>query len=164
MEQILQAISGSQTISFLDVFSVYSQILIHPNDRLKTTFRTKWGTYAYKKMCFGLINADTTFQWAMDIDFWRLINKYVSVYLDYITIYSKKHSDHISHLKQIFERYHKYGISLNPRKSFFSLQEGKILGLIVSKEGISNDPSRFKKVYEIPFPHKKNLCNLFLDK
>jgi hypothetical protein len=50
-------------------------------------------------MSFGLINVDATFQWAMDISFHSLINKYVVVYLDDIAIYSKNRLDHISHLK-----------------------------------------------------------------
>jgi hypothetical protein len=75
MEQILQSVSGSKMISFLDGFSIYKQILFHPNDRLKTTFRTKWGTYTYQKMSFRLINACTNFQRAMDIDLRGLINK-----------------------------------------------------------------------------------------
>lgn len=69
MEQILQAVVGSKLMSFLGGFSGYNQVLVHPNDQLKTTFRTKWGAYAYQKMPFGLINAGTTFQRAMDITF-----------------------------------------------------------------------------------------------
>ena len=61
MEQILQSVAGSELMSFLDGFSGYNQVLVHPDDQLKTTFRTKWGTYAYQKMPFGLINAGATF-------------------------------------------------------------------------------------------------------
>jgi len=61
MEQILQSVAGSELMSFLDGFSGYNQILVHLDDRLKTTFRTKWGTYAYQKMPFGLINVGATF-------------------------------------------------------------------------------------------------------
>eukprot|EP00253_Pinus_taeda_P029731 PITA_29731 len=52
MEQILHSVACSELMSFLDGFSGYNQVLVHPNDRLKTTFRTKWGTYAYHKMPF----------------------------------------------------------------------------------------------------------------
>jgi hypothetical protein len=69
MEQILQSVSSSEMMSFLDGFSGYNQVLVHPNDRLKTTFRTKWGTYAYQNIPFGLVNAGATFQRAMDISF-----------------------------------------------------------------------------------------------
>lgn len=69
MEKILQLLVGSELMSFLDGFSGCNQILVHLDDRLKTTFKTKWGTYTYQKMPFGLINAGATFQRPMDIDF-----------------------------------------------------------------------------------------------
>eukprot|EP00253_Pinus_taeda_P027971 PITA_27971 len=104
MEPILQAVAGSELMSFLDGFSGYNQVLVHPDDQLKTTFRTKWGTYAYRKIPFGLINSGATFQRAMDIAFKGLVNKDVVIYLDDITMYSKNRSDHLRDLKQIFQR------------------------------------------------------------
>ena len=47
--------------------SQVTQILVHPDDQLKTTFTTPWGTFMYLKMPFGLMNAGATFQRAMDI-------------------------------------------------------------------------------------------------
>ena len=69
MEQILQMVSGSELFFLLDGFSGYNQVLVAEEDRLKTTFRTKWGTFAYRRMPFGLINAGATFQSTMDIAF-----------------------------------------------------------------------------------------------
>ena len=137
MEQLLQMVSGSELFSLLDGFSGYNQVLVAEEDRLKTTFRTKWGTFAYRRMPFGLINAGATFQRAMDIAFHRLIGRSVVVYLDDITIFSKRRGEHA---RKIFERCQKYGISLNPKKCVFAVTEGKLLGHIVSKQGISIDP------------------------
>ena len=155
MEQILQSVAGSELMSFLDGFSGYNQVLVHPDNQLKTTFRTKWGTYAYQKMPFGLINAGVTFQRAMDIAFRGSINRTVVVYLDDITVFSKKRYNHLHDLNQIFQRCKRYGISLNPKKSFFALDQGKLLGFIVSKDGIYIDLDRVKEISEIPFPHNK---------
>jgi hypothetical protein len=69
MEQILQHVSGSEMLSLLDGFSGYNQVLVSPSDHLKTTFRTPWGTFSYRKMPFGLINVGATFQREMDILF-----------------------------------------------------------------------------------------------
>ena len=69
MEQTLQQVSSFEMFSLLDGFSSYNQVLVTPEDKLKTTFKTKWGTDAYKKMPFGMINAGATFQHAMDIAF-----------------------------------------------------------------------------------------------
>ena len=85
MEHILQCVSGSTMLSLLDGFFRYNQVLVAKEDRLKTTFWTKWGTYAYDKMPFGLINVGSTFQRTMDIAFRGLINKFVVVYLDDVT-------------------------------------------------------------------------------
>lgn len=162
MEQILQSVAGSELMSFLDGFSGYNQVLVHPEDQLKTTFRTKWGTYAYQKMPFGLINSGATFQRAMDMAFRGLINRSVVVYLDDIIVYSKKRDNHLHDLNQIFLRCKRYGISLNPKKSFFALDQGKLLGFIVSKDGIYIDPDRINEISEIPFPHNKKSMQSFL--
>ena len=89
MEQILQSVFGSSLLSLFDGFSIYNQVLVAKEDHLKTTFRTKWGTYAYNKMPFGLINVGEAFLRAMDIAFKGLINRSMVGYLDDITVYSK---------------------------------------------------------------------------
>ena len=61
MEQLLQMVSGSELFSLLDGFSSYNQVLVAKEDRLKTTFRTNWRTFAYRRIPFGLINAGATF-------------------------------------------------------------------------------------------------------
>ena len=61
MEQILQSVSRSSLLSLLYGFSIYNQVLVEKEDRLKKTFQTKWGTYAYDKMPLGLINVGETF-------------------------------------------------------------------------------------------------------
>jgi hypothetical protein len=70
-------------------------------------------------MPFGLINVGTTFQREMDIVFKGLIGQSVVIYLDDVMVYSKKRVDRPHHLKKIFERCRKYGISLNPKQSIF---------------------------------------------
>jgi hypothetical protein len=72
-----------------------------PLDQLKTTFHTPWGTYAYQKIPFGLINVGATFQREMDIAFRGLINQSVVVYLDDVTVFSKNKTDHLAHLRAI---------------------------------------------------------------
>lgn len=65
-------------------------------------------------------------------------------------------------LNQIFQRCKRYGISLNPKKSFFALDQGKLLGFIVSKDDIYIDPDRINEISEIPFPHNKKSMQSFL--
>ena len=91
----------------------------------------------------------------MDIAFHGLIIRSVVVYLDSVIVYCKKREEQMFHLKQIFERCRKYGISLNPKKCVFVVLDRKLLGHIISKKGISIDPKRIKAITQIPFPHNK---------
>eukprot|EP00253_Pinus_taeda_P025632 PITA_25632 len=98
----------------------------------------------------------------MDTAFRGLINRTVVVYLDDITVFSKERSNNLHDLNQIFQRCKRYGISLNPKKSFFALDQGKLLGFVVSQDGIYIDPDRIKEISEIPFPHNKKSMQSFL--
>ena len=106
------------------------------------TFTTPWGTFMYAKMPFGLMNAGATFQRAMDIAFSEEKDIFVVIYLDDITFFSKYDEQHLQHLERVFLKCRKFGISLNPKKSNFALEEGKLLGHIISKDGIKIDPQR----------------------
>ena len=100
----------------------------------------------YEKMPFGLMNAGSTFQRAMDIVFIDEKDGFVVIYIDEIIVFSSSDEEHLQHLKQTFEKCRRYDISLNPKKSHFSMEEGKILGHIVSPEGIKIDPERVKSI------------------
>ena len=69
-----------------------------------------------------------------------LKDQIIVIYLDNLTIFLKKRKDHIEDLKKVLKRYLEHGISLNPKKSIFCVEEGKLLGHIVSQEGIKIDP------------------------
>ena len=82
--------------------------------------------------------------------------------MDDITVYSKSKKDHIRHLERVFIKCRKYGISLNPRKSIFSLEEGKLLGHIISKEGIMIDPNRVNGILKVDEPRSKKEIYSFI--
>ena len=112
-------------------------------------------------MPFGLLNAGATFQRAMDFSFKELIGKIIEIYQDDLTIFSKEISNHISHLRQVFTRCRKYGISLNPAKSIFGVDEGKLLGHIISKDGVKVDPERVEAINKVPLPHNLKSVHSF---
>lgn len=74
----------------IDGFFGYNKVLVEELDHLKTTFKIKWGTFPFKHMPFKLINVSATFQREMDITFCGLISQSVVVYLNNITIFSKR--------------------------------------------------------------------------
>jgi len=86
MDYILQKVVGSQKMSMLDGFSGYNQIMVHQDDREKTTFKTPWGMFMYTKMPFGLMNARATFQREIDIVFIDEKDNFIVIYLDDIKV------------------------------------------------------------------------------
>ena len=76
----------------------------------------------------------------------------IEIYGDDLTVFSKERSDHISHLRQVFIRCRKYGISLNLAKSIFGVDEGKLLGQIIYKYGVKVDPERVEAIKKVPLP------------
>jgi hypothetical protein len=164
MEQILQRVTGASRISMIDGFSGYNQISVMPEDREKMAFTTPWGTFMYAKMPFGLMNAGATFQRAMDIAFIGEKDKFVVIYLDDITVFSRSDREHCCHLRKVFLKCRRFGLSLNPKKSLFAMKEGKLLGHIVSAKGVRIDPSRVEAIQTLSLPRSKKEVQAFLGK
>jgi hypothetical protein len=85
-------------------------------------------------------------QRAIDISFIEEKDKFVVIYLDNITMFSQSDKEHYHHLKKVFLKCIKFGLSLNPKKSLFSMKEGKLLGHVVSTEGVRIDSSRVEAI------------------
>lgn len=92
-DQLIDDCAGSEIFSFMDGFSGYNQINISHADQHNTAFICPWGTFAYKKLPFGLKNAGATFQRAMSYSFHDICH-IVQPYLDDLPAHSAKRSDH----------------------------------------------------------------------
>ncbi|GFW47219.1 transposon Ty3-I Gag-Pol polyprotein [Trichonephila clavipes] len=86
----------------LDLRSGYFQMAVNPSDIVKTAFVTKNGTYAFRRMPFGLSKAAPNFQTAIDITFKPVIGKFVNVYMEDVIISSPSFTQHVEHLKEVF--------------------------------------------------------------
>lgn len=135
MEAMSQRVTSSKLMSMMDDFFGYNQVTVQELEQFKTIFTTPWGNYVYVRMPFALTNTGETFQRVVDVVFVEFINKFLVVYQDDLTAYSKK-EDHCLHLEKIFTRALEYGVSLNLRKFFFGVTKGKLLGHLFSKEPV----------------------------
>ena len=87
IDQMLDRLAGKSHYCFLDGFTGYFQIHIAPEDQEKTTFTCPFGTFAYKRMPFGLCNAPATFQRCMTSVFSDLMENCLEVFMDDFSIY-----------------------------------------------------------------------------
>jgi hypothetical protein len=118
----------------------------------------------YVKMPFGLMNVGATFQRAMDITFVEELGIFIFICLDDVTVYSQSNDEHLRHLRQVFEKCRKFGISLHPKKRLSGLEEGKLLGHIISKYGIKIDPSRIESIQKLEHPRNIKELQSFIGK
>nr|GEV88800.1 reverse transcriptase domain-containing protein [Tanacetum cinerariifolium] len=126
MDQMLERLAGNEYYCFLDGFSGYFQIPIDPKDQEKTPFTCPYGTFAYKRMPFGLCNAPGTFQRCMMMIFHDMIKKQW--------------------------RCEDTKLALNWEKSHFMVKEGIVLGHKISKKGIEVDKAKTKVISKLPHP------------
>jgi hypothetical protein len=108
MDHVLEKLVGDNIISMIDGFSRYNQIVVHEDDKEKIVFTTLWGTFTYDKVPFGFMNAGATLKIAMDIAFIGERDKFVVIYLDDLTVFSKSDVEYLVHLKQTFEKCRKF--------------------------------------------------------
>lgn len=94
MEAMLQSVTSFELMSMMDGFFGYNQVLIDEDIQYKIYFTTPRGTYVYVRMAFGLTNTRATFQRALDVAFAGFIDKFMVVYQDDLTAYSKKEENH----------------------------------------------------------------------
>jgi hypothetical protein len=151
VDHIINDCARSEIFSLMDGFSGYNQINIVPADQHKTTFICPWGTFFYQKLPFNLKNVDTTFQCAMSYAF-HDIKHILHPYLDHLPTHSMCHVDHPIHLYTIFLRCRFYHIRLNPHKCVFCIESGRLLGFIVSRQGIRVDPLKVEMILNLPPP------------
>ena len=138
--------------SFMDGFSRYNQIKMANENKKKTTFVTLWGTFCYKVMSFELKNIWATYQKAMVTLFHDMMHKKIKVYMDDMIVKSKRGENHCQNLRKLFERLRRYRLKLNPIKCLFEVKSRKLLGFMVSSQGIEVDPDKVKTIQAMPAP------------
>ncbi|GKA37997.1 reverse transcriptase domain-containing protein [Tanacetum coccineum] len=113
MDQMLERLAGNEYYCFLDGFSGYFQIPIDPQDQEKTTFTCPYGTFAYRRMPFGLCNAPSTFQRCVMAIFHDMIKKMMEVFMDYFSVFGNSFGTCLSHLDKMLIRCEDTNLCLN---------------------------------------------------
>nr|GEY81065.1 reverse transcriptase domain-containing protein [Tanacetum cinerariifolium] len=104
MDQMLERLSGNEYYCFLAGFSGNFQIPIDPKDQEKTTFTCPYGTFAYKRMPFGLCNAPGTFQRCMMEIFHDMIEQTMEVFMDDFSVFGNSFSTCLTNLERMLKR------------------------------------------------------------
>ena len=150
IDQLLERVSGHPFYFFLDGYSGYFQIEIAADDQEKTTFTCPFGTYAYRRMPFGLCNAPPTFQRCMLSIFSDMVARIIEVYMDDITVYGESIDECLVHLETVLHRCIEKNLVLNWEKCNFMINQGIVLGHIISERGIEVDTTKVELISKLP--------------
>ncbi|GFU99835.1 retrovirus-related Pol polyprotein from transposon opus [Trichonephila clavipes] len=149
-------------MSAFDLRSEYFQLAVNPSDIVNTAFVIKNGTYAFRRMPFGLSGVAPNFQKAIDIILKPVIGKFVNVYLEDVIISSLSFTQHIEHLREVFRLLQDARLTLNKDKCKFGCDELTYLWLIINKEGIKTDETEVRVIVEMKPPRNSKDVSKFL--
>ncbi|PWA91946.1 reverse transcriptase domain-containing protein [Artemisia annua] len=162
IDQMLERLVGHEYYCFLDGFSGYFQIPIAPEDQEKTTFTCPYGTFAYKRMPFGLCNALTTFQRCMTAIFHELMEDNMEVFMDDFSVFGDSFDRFLTNLEKMLKRCDETNLVLNWEKCHFMVKEGIVLGHKVSGNGIEVDRAKIEAISKLPYPTTVKAIRSFL--
>jgi hypothetical protein len=150
--QIMDSNSGCDLLCFLDAYSGFHQISMSREDEEHTAFITVGGLFCYVSMPYGLKNALPTFVHAMYKIFGDLVRDLIEVYIDDIIAKIKSRTSLLDNLAIVFSRLCSMRTKLNPDKCVFGVSVGKLLGLLVSHQGIKANPENIKAIEVMRLP------------
>ncbi|KAI5343471.1 hypothetical protein L3X38_011347 [Prunus dulcis] len=162
IDQMLDRLSGHAYYCFLDGFSGYNQIPIAPEDQEKTTFTCPFGTFAYRRMPFGLCNAPATFQRCMMAIFSDMVERFMEVFMDDFSVFGSSFDDCLHHLSLVLTRCQETNLILNWEKCHFMVRQGIVLGHVVSNKGIQVDKAKINIITNLPPPSSVKGVRSFL--
>ncbi|KAL4368730.1 hypothetical protein GQ457_05G022740 [Hibiscus cannabinus] len=152
IDQMLNRLAGKQFYCFLDGYSGYNQIAIAPEDQSKPTFTCPYGTFAFRRMPFGLFNAPATFQRCMTAIFSDLNEDCLEIFMDDFSTFGDNFNNCLSNLEKVLKRCKETNLVLNWEKCHFMVDEGIVLGHKISSKGMEVDKAKIEVISKLPLP------------
>ena len=164
IDELLDRLSRASIFSKIDLKSGYNLVRIADGDEWKTAFRTRYGSYEFLVMHFGLTNAPATFQNFMNDTFYDLLDRFVAAYLDDLIIFTESSdlNDHIAQVREVLLRCRNSGLFANAKKCEFHVRTIEYVGYIVSPDGLSMDQTKVRTVLDWPVPSNVRDVQSFL--
>ncbi|PIN16592.1 DNA-directed DNA polymerase [Handroanthus impetiginosus] len=162
LNPIIKEVVKKEIIKWLDAGIIY------PISDKKITFTCPHGTFAFRRMPFGLCNAPATFQRCVIAIFTNMVENFLEIFMDDFSVYGNSFDECLNNLSSVLKRCENTNLVLNWEKCHFMVQEGIVLGHKVSNRGIEVDKTKLKIIEKLPSPTSvkdfskisKSLCNL----
>jgi hypothetical protein len=159
---ILESLKGKKYFSIIDLKSGYYQFKLSERAKKLCAVISPKGIFQFGCLPMGLKNAPPFFQKIMERILKEGLNIYVFVYIDDIIIYSNTFQEHMGHLAMVLEMLREANLKANIEKCAFCLSQLRVLGKVISGEGIQTDPDLVKSMVEFPVPTSARKVKGFL--
>ncbi|GJV24056.1 reverse transcriptase domain-containing protein, partial [Tanacetum coccineum] len=151
--QVFERRKGAITWKMSDIKGIrFFQIPIAPKDQEKTTFTCPYGTFAYRRMPFGLCNALATFQRCMIAIFQDMVEDFMEVFMDDFLVFGNSFNCCLANLDRMLARCEETNLMLNWEKCHFMIKEGIVLGHKIFGAGIEVDRAKINVIAKLPYP------------
>ncbi|GJR35036.1 putative nucleotidyltransferase, ribonuclease H [Tanacetum coccineum] len=161
-DQMLKRLSGNEYYYFLDAFLGFFLILIAPEDQEKKTFTCPYGTFAYRRMPFGLCNTPATFQRCMTTIFHDMVEDFMEVFMDAFLVFGNFFNCCLANLNKMLAICKETNLMLNWEKCHFMVKEGIVLGHKISRAGIEVGRAKIDVIAKLPYPRNVKGVRSFL--
>jgi hypothetical protein len=162
VNELLDKPHGTTFFTKLGLRSAYHQVHTHQGDVAKTVFRTHQGLFEFLVMSFGLTNSSATFQALMNDVLQPFLQRFVLVFFNDILIYSSSWSEHLRHIRIIFDKLQEHQLVLKRSKCFFGERSGGYLGHTISVDGVAMDKDKVQAVLTWIVPSSVCVVRVFL--
>jgi transposase InsO family protein len=142
IDEVLERVSKAKFFTKLDIRQGFHRLRMDPDSEELTSFRSRYGSYKYKVLPFGLTNGPAIFQRYMNHVLIDCLDKFATAFVDDILIYSDNLADHREHVRMVLERLKAAGLQAAIHKCEFHVTRTKYLGFIVSTDGVEADPEK----------------------
>ena len=152
IDETLARLSKAKLFTKLDIRQAFHRIRMDPASKELTTFRTRYGTYKYKVLPFGLTNGPATYQRYINSILLDYLDNFCTIYLDDILIYFDNEAEYELYVIIVLQRLRDAGLQVDIKKTEFHVTRTKYLGFIVSTDGIEVDPEKISTIVNWKLP------------
>ena len=146
VDELLDRLAGAKYFSKIDLQQGYHQVRVHPDDVHKTAFRTRYGSYEFLVLPFGLCNAPSTFMNLMQDVLADYLDKFVIGFLDDILIYSSTLKEHMQHVRAVLNKLRGHKLQAKLEKCEFARTKIEFLGYEISEHGLAMVNNKVRKL------------------
>ena len=149
---LLDQVGNSKVKSTLDLRSGYHQLRVIDEDVPKTTFRTRYGSFAFRVLPFGVTNGPGRFMGFLQEAFRDMLDQCVVIFIDDLLVYSPNEEQHEKDLTRVLQRLRELKLECKLSKCRLFRDTVSFLGYELRPGGVAVQQDKIEAIRDWPLP------------